>query len=170
MQQLHWGGGTPNYLNLEQVTRLWQTLQDNFQFAPDAEISIEINPCEVSREYIFVLHQLGFKRISFGIQDFNPQVQAAVNRIQPEEKLFEVMAWIREAGFESVNVDLIYGLPYQTLATFTETVEKTIQLNPDRIAVFSFAYVPWLKPLQKRMPKRRCPHRRKARNPQDDHR
>ncbi|ANV87787.1 oxygen-independent coproporphyrinogen III oxidase [Picosynechococcus sp. PCC 7117] len=157
VQQLHWGGGTPNYLNLEQVTRLWQTLQDNFQFAPDAEISIEINPCEVSREYIFALRQLGFKRISFGIQDFNPQVQAAVNRIQPEEKLFEVMAWIREAGFESVNVDLIYGLPYQTLATFTETVQKTIQLNPDRIAVFSFAYVPWLKPLQKRMPEAAMP-------------
>jgi oxygen-independent coproporphyrinogen-3 oxidase len=100
---------------------------------------------------------LGFNRISFGIQDFNPQVQAAVNRIQPEAMLFSVMDWIREAKFESVNVDLIYGLPYQTLETFQETVQKTVQLNPDRIAVFNFAYVPWLKPVQKRMPEAALP-------------
>jgi oxygen-independent coproporphyrinogen-3 oxidase len=103
------------------------------------------------------LRQLGFNRISFGIQDFNPKVQAAVNRIQPEALLFNVMDWIREAKFESVNVDLIYGLPYQTLETFQETVQKTVQLNPDRIAVFNFAYIPWLKPVQKRMPEAEFP-------------
>lgn len=94
---------------------------------------------------------MGFNRISFGIQDFNPQVQAAVNRIQSEELLFNVMDWIRQARFDSVNVDLIYGLPYQTLQTFEETIQNTIYLNPDRIALFKFAYIPWLKPFQKKI-------------------
>ncbi|GAB1544435.1 hypothetical protein NUACC21_71110 [Scytonema sp. NUACC21] len=100
---------------------------------------------------------MGFNRISFGIQDFHPQVQQAVNRIQPEAMLFQVMDWIRDAGFASVNVDLIYGLPYQTLETFRSTVRKTIQLNPDRIAVFNFAYVPWLKPIQRRIQQEALP-------------
>ncbi|AFY37705.1 coproporphyrinogen III oxidase, anaerobic [[Leptolyngbya] sp. PCC 7376] len=157
VQQFHWGGGTPNYLNLEQAEYLWNTLNQHFTLADDAEISIEVNPCYVDREYIFSLRQLGFNRISFGIQDFNPQVQEAINRIQPEQMLFDVMSWIREAGFESVNVDLIYGLPFQTLETFRETIQKTLKLNPDRVAVFNFAYVPWLKPVQKRMPQAAMP-------------
>jgi oxygen-independent coproporphyrinogen-3 oxidase len=152
VNQLHWGGGTPNYLDLHQVEFLWKQLNQYFHLAQTAEVSIEINPRYVDRDYILTLRQLGFNRISFGIQDFNPKVQAAVNRIQPEAMLFNVMDWIREAQFESVNVDLIYGLPYQTLETFQETVQKTVQLNPDRIAVFNFAYIPWLKPIQKRMP------------------
>ena len=157
VQQMHWGGGTPNYLNQEQLEFLWNTFHENFLFDPNAEISIEINPCYVDRDYIFFLKKLGFNRISFGIQDFNPKVQEAVNRIQPEEMLFNVMSWIREAGFESVNVDLIYGLPFQTLETFKETIQKTIQLNPDRVAVFNFAYVPWIKPIQKKMPQSEMP-------------
>ena len=152
VHQLHWGGGTPNYLNLSQIEFLWNTINKHFNLDRSAEVSIEINPRFIDRNYIYVLRSLGFNRISFGIQDFNPQVQAAINRIQPEEMLFEVMDAIRSAGFESVNVDLIYGLPYQTLSTFRETIRKTIKLNPDRIAVFNFAYVPWLKPVQKRMP------------------
>ncbi|ABA23991.1 coproporphyrinogen III oxidase, anaerobic [Trichormus variabilis ATCC 29413] len=152
VQQLHWGGGTPNYLSLPQVESLWQTLNDCFRFDENAEISIEVNPRFLTREYLFFLRDLGFNRISFGIQDFNFQVQQAVNRIQPEEMLFQVMDWMRDAGFASVNVDLIYGLPYQTLETFKSTVDKTIQLNPDRIAVFNFAYVPWLKPVQHLIP------------------
>ncbi|MBF2072841.1 MAG: oxygen-independent coproporphyrinogen III oxidase [Synechococcales cyanobacterium C42_A2020_086] len=147
--QMHWGGGTPNYLNLDQVELLWRTLQQHFYFAPNAEISVEINPRYINRDYIVALREIGFNRISFGIQDFNPKVQAAVNRVQPEDLLFDVMSWIRTAEFDSINVDLIYGLPHQTLRSFTETIEKTIALNPDRIAVFSFAYVPWLKPIQK---------------------
>lgn len=157
VNQLHWGGGTPNYLNQEQVERLWDTLNRYFTLAENAEVSIEVNPRYVDRNYIQFLRNLGFNRISFGIQDFNPQVQAAINRVQPEAMLFDVMAWIREAGFSSVNVDLIYGLPYQTVETFQETVAKTIELNPDRIAVFNFAYIPWLKPLQKRMPESAMP-------------
>jgi oxygen-independent coproporphyrinogen-3 oxidase len=157
VNQLHWGGGTPNYLTLAQAEFLFTTLTDAFPLAENAEVSIEVNPCYVDKEYIFALRQMGFNRISFGIQDFNPEVQAAVNRIQPEKMLFEVMDWIHSAGFESVNVDLIYGLPHQTLETFRETLRKTAQLDPDRIAVFNFAYIPWLKPVQKKMPESALP-------------
>lgn len=157
VQQLHWGGGTPNYLSMQQVERLWTALQEQFSFAPDAEISIEVNPRSLDREYIFFLRQLGFNRISFGIQDFNPEVQQAINRVQTEAMLFNVMEWSREAKFDSVNVDLIYGLPYQTLETFKHTIEKTIELDPDRIAVFNFAYMPWLKPVQRRIPESALP-------------
>jgi len=155
--QLHWGGGTPNYLSEQQVERLWTTLNRSFRFAEHAEISIEVNPRFLTRNYVFFLKDLGFKRISFGIQDFDERVQVAINRVQPEAMLFEAMEWIREAGFESVNVDLIYGLPYQTLETFRSTIQKTIRLNPDRIAVFNFAYVPWMKPIQKRIPQDALP-------------
>ena len=150
VNQMHWGGGTPNYLNLRQVEILWDSLHQHFDFAADAEISIEVNPRQLNRDFVIGLRNLGFNRISFGIQDFDPQVQAAVNRIQPEEMLFQGMAWMREAGFESVNVDLIYGLPYQSLETFQNTIRKTVDLDPDRIAVFNFAYVPWLMPIQKK--------------------
>lgn len=147
--QYHWGGGTPNYMNQEQMKSLFEKSKEHFQFDENAEISIEIDPRYITKDDIYFLRELGFNRLSFGIQDFNPKVQEAVNRIQPEDMIFNVMKWARDTGFESVNIDLIYGLPYQTLETFTDTVEKTIKLNPDRIAVFNFAYVPWLKPLQR---------------------
>ncbi|MBD0334764.1 MAG: oxygen-independent coproporphyrinogen III oxidase [Cyanobacteria bacterium Co-bin13] len=150
VNQLHWGGGTPSYLSMDQVERLWTALHSRFCFEPGAEISIEVNPRDLSREYVFFLKDLGFNRISFGLQDFNLKVQVAVNRVQPEAMLFKAMGWLREAGFESINVDLVYGLPYQTLSTFRDTLDKTIRLDPDRIAVFNFAYVPWLKPIQKK--------------------
>ncbi|MGH7998813.1 MAG: radical SAM protein, partial [Brasilonema sp.] len=103
--QIHWGGGTPNYLSLEQVEFLWKNINQHFTLSETAEISIEINPRYIDKNYIFFLREIGFNRISFGIQDFNRQVQVAVNRIQPEEMLFDVMSAIREAKFESVNVD-----------------------------------------------------------------
>lgn len=149
VMQIHWGGGTPNYLSFEQVESLWESIHCYFHVHEKADISIEINPRYVDKNYILFLRSLGFNRISFGIQDFNPIVQEAVNRVQPEKMLFEVMDWIKEAGFHSVNVDLIYGLPYQTVYTFQETIKKTIQLEPDRISVFNFSYIPWLKPIQK---------------------
>ncbi len=152
VQQMHWGGGTPNYLSISQIETLWAAIHQQFQFDPEAEISIEVNPKSLDWPYLFELKQLGFNRISFGIQDFDLQVQQAVNRVQPESMLFDVMQWSRDAGFASVNVDLIYGLPFQTLSTFRDTIRKTIQLDPDRIAVFNFAYVPWLKPVQRRIP------------------
>jgi oxygen-independent coproporphyrinogen-3 oxidase len=150
--QIHWGGGTPNYLSLEQVESLWETINEYFYIDDKAEISIEINPKYVDRNSIFFLRSLGFNQISVGIQDFNPRVQEAVNRVQPEKMLFDVMEWIRDAGFYSVNVDLIYGLPYQTLHSFQETVRKAINLDPERISVFNFAYAPWLKPVQINIP------------------
>lgn len=155
--QMHWGGGTPNYLTIEQVEGLWQVINRHFNLAPEAEISIEINPRYVDQAYIHALRRIGFNRVSFGIQDFDPQVQEAVNRVQPRELLFNVMTWIREAEFDSVNVDLIYGLPHQTLQTFERTIQNTVELNPDRIAIFNFAYVPWLKPVQKRIPEEALP-------------
>lgn len=157
VEQLHWGGGTPNYLSQSQVETLWSALCEQFRFDENCEISIEVNPRSLDRNYLFFLKDLGFNRISFGIQDFDSLVQQAVNRIQPEAMLFQVMDWVRDAGFDSVNVDLIYGLPYQTLDTFRNTIRKTIQLNPDRIAVFNFAYVPWLKPIQRRIPQEALP-------------
>ena len=157
VHQMHWGGGTPNYLSLAQIERLWTSINQHFSFDPNAEISIEVNPRSLSRNYLLFLKELGFNRISFGIQDFNLKVQEAVNRIQPEAMLFKTMDWIREAGFESVNVDLIYGLPFQTLDTFRDTIYKTLKLDPERIAVFNFAYVPWLKPVQRRIPQAALP-------------
>ncbi|HLO88585.1 MAG TPA: oxygen-independent coproporphyrinogen III oxidase [Nostocaceae cyanobacterium] len=147
--QIHWGGGTPNYLDREQVGLIWDTITSHFSIDSQAEISMEINPSYVDRKYIHFLREIGFNRISFGIQDFNPEVQVAVNRIQPEAMLMDAMNWIREADFDSVNVDLIYGLPYQTRQTFRDTIQKTVALDPDRIVVFNFAYVPWMKPAQK---------------------
>jgi oxygen-independent coproporphyrinogen III oxidase len=158
VHQLHWGGGTPNYLNQNQIEFLWETIQEHFNFSSTAEISIEINPRYVDRNYILFLRSLGFNRISFGIQDFNPQVQEAINRVQPESMLFNVMSWIREAEFESVNVDLIYGLPFQTLETFKKTIQKTLELDPDRVAIFNFAYVPWMKPVQRNIPQHALPN------------
>jgi oxygen-independent coproporphyrinogen-3 oxidase len=157
VHQLHWGGGTPNYLSLTQVQRLWDVLHEQFTFDPKAEVSIEVNPRYLDRDYVLGLREIGFNRISFGIQDFNPTVQEAINRIQPEGMLFDGMAWMREANFDSINVDLIYGLPFQTLDTFRETIRQTLLLNPDRIAVFNFAYVPWLKPIQKKIPQAALP-------------
>jgi len=147
--QLHFGGGTPNYLNEEQITDLMKFIKEKFLFDKNPEVSIEIDPRYIDKNMVFLLRELGFNRVSFGIQDFNPKVQKAVNRIQPEDMIFNLMEWLREANFESVNIDLIYGLPYQTLESYSETVDKVIKLNPDRIANFNFAYVPWLKRLQK---------------------
>ncbi|MBW4607785.1 MAG: oxygen-independent coproporphyrinogen III oxidase [Hassallia sp. WJT32-NPBG1] len=155
--QIHWGGGTPNYLNPEQIEFIWKNIREHFTIDSQAEISIEINPRYVDKNYIFFLREIGFNRISFGIQDFNRQVQVAVNRVQPEEMLFDVMSWIKKANFKSVNVDLIYGLPYQTRETFKETIQKTIALDPNRIVVFNFAYVPWVKPVQKNIPEDKLP-------------
>ncbi|NJR17694.1 MAG: oxygen-independent coproporphyrinogen III oxidase [Calothrix sp. CSU_2_0] len=147
--QIHWGGGTPNYLTQEQIKKIWQNIANNFNIHPNAEISIEVNPRYIDRDYLFFLRELGFNRISFGLQDFDPKVQVAINRIQPDEMLFNVMGWMREAEFKSINVDLIYGLPHQNLKSFQRTIQKTIELDPDRIAVFNFAYIPWVKAVQK---------------------
>src|SRR2546423_1300032 len=146
--QFHWGGGTPTYLTPEQIEDLFGAAREHFSFAPDAEIGIEVDPRVTSAQHLETLSRLGFNRLSMGIQDFDPEVQRAVKRVQPLEMTSELIARSRSLGFESINVDLIYGLPYQTADTFAHTVDQILGLAPDRIALFSYAHVPWLKKQQ----------------------
>jgi oxygen-independent coproporphyrinogen-3 oxidase len=146
--QFHWGGGTPTYLTPAQIEDLFGAVQDRFSFAPDAEVGIEIDPRVTSRDHLVTLRKLGFNRLSMGIQDFHPEVQKAINRIQPFEMTRDLIAVARELQFDSVNVDLIYGLPYQSAERFAHTIDQILQLNPDRVALFSYAHVPWLKKQQ----------------------
>jgi len=151
LAQLHWGGGTPNYLNAAETRQLWQLIERHFDLEPDLEASIEVNPEFLSRDAALQLGALGFNRISFGIQDADPEVQKAVNRVVPAEQLRRVMGWLREAEFASVNVDLISGLPLQTPDRFRTTLELVQELRPDRISLFSFAYLPQQLPLQRKI-------------------
>ncbi len=144
VEQLHLGGGTPTFLTNEEMTKLMDMLRGAFTFSPDAEISIEVDPRKVSAETIAFLGGLGFNRISIGIQDFDPVVQQAVNRIQTEVETMTVIDAARANGFVSVNADLIYGLPKQTVEGFSQTLEKVIKASPDRIALYSYAHVPHL--------------------------
>jgi oxygen-independent coproporphyrinogen III oxidase len=146
--QFHWGGGTPTYLSPAQLEDLFGYTQERFSFAPDAEIGIEIDPRVTSREHLETLRRLGFNRLSMGIQDFEPKVQETIHRVQPYEMTRDLIIAARALGFESLNVDLIYGLPYQTAASFRATIDRTITLAPDRVAMFSYAHVPWLKKQQ----------------------
>jgi len=146
--QFHWGGGTPTYLSPEQIEDLFEYTRARFTFAPDAEIGIEVDPRVTSRAHMEVVRKVGFNRLSMGIQDFEPEVQKAVHRLQPYEVTRDLIATARQLGFDSINVDLIYGLPYQTGESFAHTVEQIVGLSPDRIAMFSYAHVPWLKKQQ----------------------
>ena len=147
--QMAWGGGTPSYLMPEEIKGLSKFIRERFTFSDDAEISIEIDPRELSFDHLQSFVASGANRFSLGVQDFNDDVQKAVNRIQPEKLSQQVFIWSRELGIKSINVDLIYGLPLQTLESFKTTLEKVIELSPERIAVFNFAFVPWMKPHQK---------------------
>ncbi|WP_457599745.1 oxygen-independent coproporphyrinogen III oxidase [Hydrogenivirga sp.] len=149
VEQLHWGGGTPNYLEPEEIEEFMGEIRKRFDFSQDAEISIEIDPRYATKEQLKTIRDVGFNRVSMGLQDLDEKVQRAINRIQPYDLMAKTMKKLRELGFDSVNIDLIYGLPYQTKESFEKTVEKVIELQPDRIAVYSFAYVPWVKPIQK---------------------
>jgi oxygen-independent coproporphyrinogen III oxidase len=142
VSQLHLGGGSPTFLSDEELTQLMTMLRRNFQFVPGGEYSVEIDPRTVTRERLAHLAEQGFNRLSFGVQDFEPTVQKAVHRIQPAEQVFDLVAASRELGFESVNVDLIYGLPMQTPETFERTLEQITQLRPDRIALYAYAHLP----------------------------
>ncbi len=146
--QMHWGGGTPTYLSPAQMEELFHWFWDRFTLAPDAEVGIEIDPRTTSEAHITALARVGFNRVSMGIQDFNPVVQKTIHRIQPYEMTKGVFDMCRAQRFESINVDLIYGLPHQTPESFVDSVEKVIELNPDRVAMFSYAHVPWLKKQQ----------------------
>ncbi len=145
VHQLHWGGGTPTYLNPDDIRRLMAMMRQHFTLADDAEISCEVDPRELTRAHLEALRESGFNRLSFGVQDMDPDVQQAVNRIQSEFLIQQVLDWSRELGFSSINLDLIVGLPKQTVASFSRTLERVTEWSPDRLAVFAYAHVPWLK-------------------------
>ncbi|MET3229325.1 UNVERIFIED_ORG: oxygen-independent coproporphyrinogen III oxidase [Burkholderia sp. 1263] len=141
-QQLHLGGGTPTFFSLAELAQLMDMLRGHFDFAPEAELGVEIDPRSVDGATLSALAALGFNRTSFGVQDFDPAVQQAVNRIQPLGMVEKALAASRDAGFQSVNVDLIYGLPRQSLASFNSTLDHIIRLSPDRIALYNYAHLP----------------------------
>ena len=150
LSQLHWGGGTPTYLSPEQCETLFSAISSRFPLTEHAEVALEIDPCVTTADHLRALRRLGFNRVSMGLQDVDPAVQAAVRRIQPLEVTREHVNEARRLGFTSVNIDLIYGLPLQTEAGFRATVRTVIEeLAPDRVACFSYAHVPWIKPHQK---------------------
>jgi len=151
VRQLHWGGGTPTFLSVEEMGELMGILRRRFGFAPDAECSIEVDPRSVTADDIAALAWLGFNRMSVGVQDFDPDVQRAVNSIQSEEETARVLDAARKTGFRSVNLDLIYGLPRQTVASFAATLDKVVAAAPDRIALYSYAHVPHLFKPQRRI-------------------
>ena len=149
VRQIHWGGGTPTYLKPADILRLSQHLHRYFMVAEDAEIGCEVDPRELSLEHVQALKQAGFNRISLGVQDLDERVQRAVNRLQPLALIQQVYGWMRSAGFNSINMDLMVGLPHQTVASFNATLDEILALSPDRLAVFGYAHVPWLKKHQK---------------------
>ena len=144
VEQLHWGGGTPTFLDVAQIRELMAVIHHNFTLRTDdkGEYAIEIDPRSVDREKLKVLRETGFNRVSLGVQDFNPDIQKAVNRIQSEEMTRTATETARALGFRSVNIDLMYGLPLQSIETFGETLRQTVAINPDRIAVYNYAHLP----------------------------
>ncbi len=147
--QVHFGGGTPTFLAPEELARLGMMIHENFRLDLDCEFSVEIDPRRLTADHIEALQVIGANRASIGVQDTNSEVQLAVHRWQPHELNVRAVAWLRDAGFESVNVDLIYGLPLQTPESFARTIDDVLALSPDRLSVFSYAHVPWLKPAQR---------------------
>ena len=146
VRQLHFGGGTPTFFTPEELSEIYELIYSYFKnFENDAEISVEIDPRFFSKSHMEVMKKYGVNRISFGVQDFNEATQIAVNRIQPFDLTKEAVDIARDAGIKSINIDLIYGLPFQTLDTFKKTLDLVKELDPDRVAVFNYAHVPWLK-------------------------
>ena len=143
--QLHWGGGTPTYFPPELLEKLGQRILGRFRLAPDAELGVEVDPRVTTRAHLEVLARLGFNRLSMGVQDFDPRVQKAINRIQPYAATRRLVEEARALGFPSVNMDLIFGLPYQTPESFSTTIDRVLEIAPDRLAVYSYANVPWMK-------------------------
>lgn len=157
ISQLHWGGGTPTYFSAEQLARVFDRFRRHFTFTAKAEIAVEIDPRVTTEEHLSVLRGLGFNRLSMGVQDFDPRVQEAVNRVQSYEMTRGLVEKSRRLGFASINLDLIYGLPYQTTSSFARTLDLVLTLRPDRVAAYSFAFVPWMKAHMKHLPEDSLP-------------
>jgi oxygen-independent coproporphyrinogen-3 oxidase len=151
LTQLHFGGGSPTFLSDDELARLMDVLRESFDIAPDAELSIEIDPRTVDELRLRRLARMGFDRLSFGVQDFDPEVQKAVHREQPFESVRALIEQAREIGYTSINTDLIYGLPRQTAASFARTVAQMSELRPDRIALYAYAHLPERFPPQRRI-------------------
>ena len=149
--QLHWGGGTPTFLSHDEMKRLMEMTRQHFRLLPDGEYSIEVDPRKVDRETVKLLSELGFNRMSVGVQDFEPAVQQAVNRIQTLDETRVVIDAAREFGFKSVSVDLIYGLPHQNIISFNHTLDEVIKLSPDRLSIYNYAHLPNLAKPQRRI-------------------
>jgi len=147
--QYHWGGGTPTFLSLEEIERVWRAFSDRFTFEPGAEIAIEVDPRVTTHRQAELLTRLGFNRFSMGVQDFDSDVQEAVNRYQTFAQTKDLHEYLRGLGVTSINFDFIYGLPHQTPETFRKTIEVALELRPDRVACYSYAFVPWIKAHQK---------------------
>jgi oxygen-independent coproporphyrinogen III oxidase len=152
VEQLHWGGGTPSYLDPHEIRRLGHFLAERFRYADDIEASVEIDPRGVTREHLEAFREVGFNRVSLGVQDVDPHVQEVIHRVQPVEVTQQVVDWSRELGFESVNIDLVYGLPFQTVEGVRQTLKTVLALAPDRFAVFNYAHVPFIKQHQNAIP------------------
>lgn len=150
VNQVHWGGGTPTYHQPEEMASLWEAITGEFEMLPGAEVAIEVDPRVTTPAQIDLLRRVGFNRLSMGVQDFTPEVQVAIGRNQGHDETVELYGYCRRAGFDSMNLDLIYGLPLQTVETFRHNLAQVIALRPDRVAVYSFAYVPWIRGNQKK--------------------
>ena len=156
--QMHWGGGTPTYFSPDQLTDLFGKFKEHFHFVDGAEVAIEVDPRVTSNDHLDRLVELGFNRLSMGVQDLTPEVQKAITRDQTYEQTAELMAYARRVGFkEGINLDLIYGLPMQRIETFETNLDQVLGLRPDRGAMYSFAYVPWIKGHQKKLDKETLP-------------
>ncbi len=156
--QMHLGGGTPTYFTPGQLTELMDHVKTRFRLRPlHDEVSIETDPCVTTREHLEALREMGFTRVSMGLQDLDPKVQETVHRVQPEDLTDRYYRWCRELGFTSVNIDLIYGLPYQSEESFLRTLHRVTEWRPDRVAVFNYAHVPWLKKHQRLLPEEALP-------------
>ena len=157
VEQLHWGGGTPTYLKPADIRRLIGLIRSRFTIAERAEMGCEADPRELTQEHLLALRESGFNRLSIGVQDLDEKVQRAVNRVQPPELIGQVYAWARELGFASINMDLIVGLPHQNVASFSRTLDQVLAWAPDRLAVFAYAHVPWMKKHQRLIPEADLP-------------
>jgi len=157
VSQLHFGGGSPTFLQPDEIRRLGDLIRRNFEFSYDIEAGVEVDPRRLSRDHLVALREAGFNRASMGVQDFDPKVQEAIHRIQPRAMTEQAVAWMRELGFASVNLDLIYGLPHQTVTSFEQTLATVLEMGPDRLSVFSYAHVPWIKPAQKILEQKNLP-------------
>jgi oxygen-independent coproporphyrinogen III oxidase len=157
IKEIHLGGGTPTFFSAENLRFLVQGILDSSEKTETAEFSFEAHPNNTSREHLQTLFDLGFKRVSFGIQDFDEKVQIAINRLQSLDQVKKVVDKVREIGYSSINFDLVYGLPFQTLKSVTDTIDLVNKLKPHRIAFYSYAHVPWLKPGQRKFTEKDLP-------------